>query len=157
MSRCLTALGRRRGVVRVLQWFQHDGATPHTSNESLAWLQQRFPDRLISRRCDTRWSSHSPDLNLPYFYLWGYLKDRVYGNNPQTILDLKAAITAAIRVIPREECGRVIENFARGIQMCLQRRGAHLEHICLSASETKSFCSTDLKLWRCLLHRLDLM
>ena len=31
--------------------------------------------------------------------------------------------------------------------------GAHF----LSASETKSFCSTDFKLWRCLLHRLDLM
>ena len=31
--------------------------------------------------------------------------------------------------------------------------GAHF----LSASETKSFCSTDLKLCRCLLHRLDLM
>ena len=31
--------------------------------------------------------------------------------------------------------------------------GAHF----LSASETKSFCSTDLKLWRCLLYRLDLM
>jgi len=31
--------------------------------------------------------------------------------------------------------------------------GAHF----LSASDTKSFCSTDLKLWRCLLHRLDLM
>jgi len=43
----------------------------------------------------------------------------------------------------------------RRIQMCLQRRGAHLEHI-FSASEAKSFCSTDLKLWRCLLHRLDL-
>jgi len=27
----------------------------------------------------------------------------------------------------------------------------------LSASETKTFCSTDLKLWRCLLHRLDRM
>jgi len=37
-----------------------------------------------------------------------------------------AAINAAIRAIPREECGRVIENFARRIQMCLQRRGAHL-------------------------------
>jgi len=48
------ALGRRRGVVRVLQWFQKDGTNPHTSNESLAWLQQRFPDRLISRRCDLR-------------------------------------------------------------------------------------------------------
>jgi len=53
----------------------------------------------------------------------------VYGNNPQTIPDLKAAITEAIREIPREECGRVMENFACRIQMCLQREGAHLEHI----------------------------
>jgi len=124
-----TALGQRRGVVKVLQWFQQVGATPHTSNESLAWLQQRFPDRLISRRWDPQWSPHSPDLNPPDFYMWGYLKNIVYGNNPQIIHDLKAAITAAIRAIPREECGRVIENFAHRIQMCLQRRGANLEHI----------------------------
>jgi len=45
------------------------------------------------------------------------------------IPDLKAAITAAIRAIPREECRRVIDNFARRILMCLQSRGAHLEHI----------------------------
>jgi len=58
-------------------------------------------------------------LNKPDFYLWGYLKDRLYGNKLQTIPDLKAAITAAIRAIPREECRRVIENFARRIQICL--------------------------------------
>ena len=34
-----TALGCWRGVVSVLQCFQQDGATPHSSNESLAWLQ----------------------------------------------------------------------------------------------------------------------
>jgi len=68
-------------------------------------------------------------LEPPRFYLWGYLKDMVYGNNPQTIADLQASITAAVRAIPREECGRVIENFTRRIQMCLQRRGDHLEHI----------------------------
>jgi hypothetical protein len=44
--------------------------------------------------------AHSPDLNPPYFYLWGYLKDNVYENNPQTIGELKAAITAEIREIP---------------------------------------------------------
>jgi len=66
-------------------------------------------------------------LEPPDFYLCGYLKDRVYGNNPQTIPDLKAAITAAIRATPREVCGRVIENFAGRIQMCLQCQGAHLE------------------------------
>jgi len=47
--------------------------------------------------------------------MWEYLTNRVYGNNPQTIPNLKAAITAAIRAIPREECGRVIEHFARQI------------------------------------------
>jgi len=149
------ALGRR-GVVRILQWFQQDGATHHTSHESWAWLQQRFPERLISRRCDPQWSPYSPDLNPPDFYMWGYPTDSVYGNNPQTILDLRTAITAAIRAIPREQCGRVIENFVRRIQMCLQRRELIWSTI-LSTSETKSFCSTDLKLWRCLVHRLDLM
>jgi hypothetical protein len=31
-----------------LQWFQQEGATPHTSNESLAWPQQHFSDYLFS-------------------------------------------------------------------------------------------------------------
>ena len=123
------SLGRRRGIDRDEQWFQQDGATPHTSNDSLVWLKERFQERLISRKCDVEWAPHSPDLNPPDFYLWGYLKDNVYQNNPQTIGELKATITAKIREIPNEECVRVIDNFARRMQVCLQRRGAHLEHI----------------------------
>jgi hypothetical protein len=42
-----------------------------------------------------------------------YLKDNVYENNPQTIGELKAAITAKTREIPKEECVRVIDKFAR--------------------------------------------
>ena len=53
----------------------------------------------------------------------------MYQNNPQTIGELKAAIAAKIREIPREECVRVIDNFAQLMQVCLQRRGGHLEHI----------------------------
>ena len=143
MSRCLTSseqhlvreLHRWREIVRIFQWFQQNDASVHTSYKSLVWLQQRIPDRLISRRCDQQWSPHSPDLNPSDFYQWEYLKDRVCGNNPQTNPDLKEAITAAIRAVPKEECGRVIENFARRIQMCLQRRGAHF----LSASEQRVF------------------
>ena len=33
----------------------------------------------------------------------------MYGNNPLSIQDLKAAISDAIRAISREECVRVIE------------------------------------------------
>lgn len=124
-----TALGRRQGIDKNVQWFQQDGATPHTSNVSLEWLQRRFGERLISRRCPVEWAPHSPDLNPPDFYLWGYLKDNVYQNNPRTIPELKTAITAKIRAIPVAECIRVIDNFARRVQVCLQRGGSHLEHV----------------------------
>ena len=123
------SLGRRRGIDRDEQWFWQDGDHLHTTNDSLAWLRERFKDRLISRKCEIEWAAQSPDLNPPYFYLWGYLKDNMYENNPQTIGELKAAITAKIREIPKEECVRVIDNFARRMQVCLQRRRCHLEHI----------------------------
>jgi len=125
MSRCLASSGQHLVDGEGLSGSSSGSSrmvSPPLPNQSLAWLQQRFPDRVISRRCDPQWSLHSPDLNPPDFYLLGCLKDRVYGNNLQTIADLKVAITAVIRAIPREECGRVIESFARRIQMCLQRR-----------------------------------
>ena len=114
-----TALGRRRGDVRVLQWFQQDGATPHSSNESLAWLQQRFPHRLISRRCDPQWSPHSPDLKPQIFICGDTLRTGCMATTPR--LSLTYPNTPA----------------APGSSF-----GAQF----LSASETKSFCSTDLKL-----------
>ena len=129
LNKYWASLGRRRGVMRGSQWFQQDGATPHAANETLAWLRQRFEERLISRRCDVEWAPHSPDLNPPDFYLWGFLKDKVYQGNPQTIEELKTAITAKIRAIPKEECVKVIDNFVRRVQVCLQRNGGHLEHI----------------------------
>ena len=71
----------------------------------------------------------SPDLNPTDFYPWGFLKDIVYQENPQTIEELKTAITAKIRAIPKEECVKVIDNFTRRVQVCLQQNGGHLEHI----------------------------
>ena len=62
-------------------------------------------------------------LEPPDFYLWGYLKDRVYSENPQTIPELKAAITAAERGISREECGRVIENLTDTVYKCASSGG----------------------------------
>ena len=63
------------------------------------------------------------------FYLGGFLKDHVYENRPQSIAELKVAITQTIRAIRKEECVRVIDNFARRLQVCLRRNGRHLEHV----------------------------
>lgn len=112
-----------------MQWFQQDGATAHTANQTLQLLQQRFNDRIISRRTDNIWASHSPDLNPPDFFLWGYVKDRVYVNKPRTVEELKTAVSDAIKDITAEMCRDVINNFAVRIRECLARGGAHIEHV----------------------------
>jgi len=92
-------------------WFQSHIKLP-MSKSTLEWLYQRFSDRLISRRRDTEWSPLLPDLSPPDFYMWGLLKDRVHGNNPKTIVELKLAITQSICAIKRKECARVADSFA---------------------------------------------
>ena len=64
------ALGRRRGVQRDEQWFQQDGAPPHTANITMEWLRGHFGDRLISRKAAITWASHSPDMT-PLTFTFG--------------------------------------------------------------------------------------
>ena len=82
------------------------GALEH--NRTLEYLRHNFPwDRLISHQTDNPWPSYSQDLNPPDYFLKGYLKDRVYENNPQTREDI---IRRDIRWIPQEMLNRVVDN-----------------------------------------------
>ena len=67
--------------------------------------------------------------HIVHFFECNGLCKTVYENNPETIGELKAAITGKIRQIPKEEYVRVIDNFSRRVEVCLQRRGQHMEHI----------------------------
>jgi len=60
-------------------YFQQDGATFHTSHASMAEIQSFFGDRVISKGLGPL---HSLDLTLPDYFLWGYLKGRLYQNKP---------------------------------------------------------------------------
>ena len=117
--------GTHHGVQREEKYFQQDCAIPHAANVTKEWLDRRFAGRLNHRRFVPEWSPHSSILKRPDFYLWGFLKDHVYQNNPQKTAELKEAITQQIRSIAI----RVIDNFARPLQVCHQRQSAHLENI----------------------------
>ena len=124
------ALRRKRGIDMNTVVFQQDKAPPHCSNRTLEFLRLYFPgDRLISRRTDNPWPPYSPDLNPPDYFLWGYLKDRVYENNPQTTEVLKDNIRREIRWIPQEMLSRVVDNFNVRVAAVIQRRGAWIKHI----------------------------
>lgn len=95
----------------------------------MAALRNMFPGPLVSRHGDFNWPPRSPDLTSPDFFLWGYLKARVFENRPHTLRALKANITQEIRAINQEMLLRVTENFQSRLQQCLEKRGGHLKDV----------------------------
>jgi len=53
-------------------------------------LQQRFGERLISKNGTVAWPHRSPDLADSDFFLWGYVKYKVYREPMSTMEELKA-------------------------------------------------------------------
>jgi len=84
-------------------YFQQDVATSHTSHASVAEIQSFIGDRVISKGL---WPPRSPDLTPPDYFLWGYLKGRVYRNKPRTVDALKANITKEIQTVTADVLAR---------------------------------------------------
>ena len=110
-------------------WFQQDGATAHTSRRSMRILREMFPGHLISLRGDIGWPARSPDLNPCDFFLWGYLKSKVYTHRPRSIEQLKDAICQEIAAIPHEMTRQVIDNFHERLQQCVENNCKHLTDV----------------------------
>ena len=63
------------------------------------------------------------------FFLWGYLKSRVYVRKPRTVDDLKVSIREEIATVPQEMSVNVMQNFEERPQMCVREEGRHLSDI----------------------------
>jgi hypothetical protein len=59
-------------------FFQQDGATPHWALNVREFLNEKFPNRWIGRGGPIPWPPRSPDITPMDFFLWGYVKDRVF-------------------------------------------------------------------------------
>ncbi|KZC13395.1 hypothetical protein WN55_06048 [Dufourea novaeangliae] len=92
----------------------------------MQFLQRKFPGRVVSKNGDIDRPPRSPDLTPPDFFLWGYLKRKVYASKPQTIDELKANIRAEIIAIPPEMLETVMENAAKRAHFALANKGGHL-------------------------------
>ena len=47
-------------------WFQQDGATCHTANETINLLKETFGESIISRNGPVNWAPRSCDLRAPH-------------------------------------------------------------------------------------------
>ncbi|CAK9801230.1 Transposable element Tc3 transposase [Anthophora plagiata] len=110
-------------------YFQQDDVTCDTTRENVQLLRSKFGQRVISCNADINWPPRSCDLTPLDFFLWGYLKSRVYSVKPETRNDLKDNLRVAIREITLATCRKVVENFDSRIDICSRNRGAHLNDI----------------------------
>jgi len=107
-------------------WFQQDDATCHTACETTELLREKFPGRVNSSNGDRNWPPRSCDLTPCDFFLWGFVKFRIYVNKPQKIPELKVEFRRVIGETEPQLCGNVIENFVKRARVFQQSRGGHL-------------------------------
>ena len=110
-------------------WFQLDGAPAHWAGIVRDWLDEAFPDRWIGRGGPVPWPPRSPDLNPLDFFLWGYLKERIYLHDYDDFNIIRDRIQEALDTITPEMLERVIANFIRRCRLCIQENGGKFEHL----------------------------
>ncbi|GBM39967.1 hypothetical protein AVEN_142242-1 [Araneus ventricosus] len=69
-------------------WFQHDGAPPHKVSSAQHYILDTFQQQVIGYGGCVEWPPLSPDLKPLDFFLWVYIKQRVYATPPPTLQEL---------------------------------------------------------------------
>ena len=118
-------LQRRQDLRFECQWFQQDGATPHTATATMRHLDELFAVNVISKK-----SNVPPISDLLASFCGDSVKTTcsVYHNNPQNVIELQRSVEDFIKSIPRVMCERVIESFKHCVTECINRRGDYYDN-----------------------------
>lgn len=109
--------------------FQQDGAPPHYDKRVRDWLTEKFPGRWIGRRGAIEWAPRSPDLSPVDFFLWGYLKQKVYSTPIPNMTVLKQRITEYIQLIEPDVLESVFVNLVKRLELVKEQNGRHIEQL----------------------------
>ena len=109
--------------------FQQDGAPAHYANVVRNALNERLTNRWIGRRGTIEWPARSPDLTPLDFFLWGYLKNKVYSKKFHSLDELKSAIKHEIDELKSntELLKRVCASVTARVRECVEVDGGHFE------------------------------
>lgn len=115
-------------IVRQL-WWQQDGAPPHNGRLVTAKLNEMFPNKWIGKWGTVQWPARSPDLNPLDYFLWGYLKNRLYRATPDNIEQLRLDLIREIRSIPARFIQRSILKLEMLSAKCIEAEGFQFEYL----------------------------
>ncbi|GFU46889.1 uncharacterized protein TNCV_640401 [Trichonephila clavipes] len=86
-------------------------------------IQTFGEDRIVSWRCRYPWP---PDLTPADFWLWGYLKSRVYLSGPSSLKELKDAIRREVSSIHPDVLHSTVAGFVTRLECLLPCGGGHV-------------------------------
>lgn len=115
--------------LNILLWFQQDGAPPHYARAVRNYLDAVFPNKWIGRRGAIEWPARSPDLTPLDYFLWGYLKSKVYVDRPENLDSLKERISLEMSNITEDMLQNVKEEFYYRLGYCQQVNGGQFQHL----------------------------
>lgn len=107
------SVATRRGY-----WMQQDGATSHTTNLVLDWLEDKFEDRVISRKTQIPWPAKSPDLAPNDYWLWSIC---LGSSGRQVVSEFCESLSPS-------EVKSATKNIRKRAQACIEAEGGAFEH-----------------------------
>lgn len=108
--------------------FQQDGAPAHFSTVVTTWLNENF-GAWIGRGGTLKWPPRSPDLTPLDFFLWSFIKNKVYATPPTSLADLKQKIINAFTTVTVDMLENVQQTVMKRIEKCITVNGDHFEQL----------------------------
>jgi len=110
-------------------YYQHDGAPIHSTLQVRNWLDTHFNGKWIGRFSDNPWPPRSPDLTPCDFFLWGYLKEKVYRKRPfENVAHMEETIQNCINEMPPHFIRNTLRELNRRTIKCIEAGGRHVEN-----------------------------
>lgn len=101
----------------------------HTANGMLNVRNENFDNTVLSNHFPEQsgYGWYPPDLNPCNYFLWGFLKDKIYKNNHHTIKELQQKILPVVNSISKETLAAIGQNFWHWMQMVVDIDGVHVD------------------------------
>lgn len=109
--------------------YQQDGAPAHNSRASKLCLDEQFPNRWMGTYGPIKWPPRSPDLTPLDFFLWGYLKGRIYVSRYNSVQELKDAVYNTLNTIHHKSLLNATRSVLKRARTCIRQDGGHIEHL----------------------------
>ena len=102
-------------------WWAQDGAPPHTLVMVRNLLVEMFQDSVIALHHYPEWLARSPDLTPCDFFLWGYMKNKVFSTPPATVEVLRERIQQEFDELRRNRAmmRRAVRHMEKHATICI--------------------------------------